>query len=156
MKMNLAAVLLLCFAVFHSASAKESDEGFLPINGVKTTYKTIKEGGVGAPIVEVGDTVTVQATGIVRSSEHKFWSTKDPGQQPFTYNSGGGVITGWDKGALGMKLGETRRLHIPADEGYGASGFPAWGIPPNGDLVFELECLDIQSNGRPKASREQL
>jgi FKBP-type peptidyl-prolyl cis-trans isomerase len=31
-----------------------------------------------------------------------------------------------------MKKGEVRKLVIPADEGYGAGGFPAWGIPPNG------------------------
>ena len=35
--------------------------------------------------------------------------------------------------------GEVRRLDIPAEEGYGANGFPAWGIPPNGGLLFEIE-----------------
>ena len=64
-------------------------------------------------------------------------STKDPGQKPFEYQAGvGKVITGWDQGCLGMKLGEVRQLTIPADEGYGANGFPAWGIPPNGGLYF--------------------
>jgi hypothetical protein len=32
-----------------------------------------------------------------------------------------------------MKKGEVRKLVIPADEGYGAGGFPAWGIPPGGE-----------------------
>ena len=41
----------------------------------------------------------------------------------------GRVITGWDQGCLNMVLGEIRQLKIPADEGYGASGFPAWGKP---------------------------
>ena len=27
--------------------------------------------------------------------------------------------------------------------GYGAGGFPAWGIPPGGGLVFEIEILSI-------------
>ena len=27
---------------------------------------------------------------------------------------------------------------------HGAGGFPAWGIPPNGSLKFELEVLSIQ------------
>ena len=65
-------------------------------------------------------------------------------QQPFSYTAGvGGVITGWDQGLLGAKLGEHRKLVIPADEGYGQSGFPAWGIPKGATLVFELEVLKI-------------
>lgn len=55
----------------------------------------------------------------------------------------GGVITGWDQGCLGMQLGEERELIIPAAEGYGASGFPAWGIPPGGTLNFTIEILKI-------------
>mmetsp|Transcript_31522 Transcript_31522/g.50711 ORF Transcript_31522/g.50711 Transcript_31522/m.50711 type:complete len:161 (+) Transcript_31522:71-553(+) len=128
----------------------ESDDGFLPIEGVKTTYKIITAGAAGAAFVEAGDTVTVHATGIVRETEKKFWSTKDPGQNKFTYTAGGGVIRGWDMGARGMKNGEVRRLHIPADEGYGAGGFPAWGIPPNGGLIFELEVSAIKSGGKDK------
>ena len=54
------------------------------------------------------------------------------------------MITGWDQGLLGARLGETRKLKIPADEGYGAQGFPAWGIPPNGTLFFEIEVLEIK------------
>lgn len=54
------------------------------------------------------------------------------------------VITGWDQGCLGMAVGEERQLVIPAKEGYGAQGFPAWGIPPGGTLVFTLECLSIK------------
>jgi U3 small nucleolar RNA-associated protein 21 len=43
-----------------------------------------------------------------------------------------------------MKIGEERELLIPAHEGYGAAGFPAWGIPPGGTLNFTLECLKIE------------
>ena len=71
--------------------------------------------------------------------------TKDPGQKPFTYQAGvGKVITGWDQGCLGMQVGEERELTIPAKEGYGNGGFPAWGIPPGGTLNFTLECLKIE------------
>ena len=55
----------------------------------------------------------------------------------------GQVIKGWDQGLLGMKLGEERQVVIPGHEGYGAGGFPAWGIPPNGTLDFTLEVLKI-------------
>eukprot|EP00747_Dinoflagellata_sp_TGD_P151094 gnl/TRDRNA2_/TRDRNA2_177179_c0_seq1.p1 gnl/TRDRNA2_/TRDRNA2_177179_c0~~gnl/TRDRNA2_/TRDRNA2_177179_c0_seq1.p1 ORF type:complete len:119 (+),score=23.24 gnl/TRDRNA2_/TRDRNA2_177179_c0_seq1:97-453(+) len=114
-----------------------------PVPGYKTTMETLQPGN--GPIVKKGATVTVHATGVVQQTGKKFWSTKDPGQQPFQYQAGvGGVITGWDQGCLGMAIGETRKLVIPADEGYGANGFPAWGIPPGGTLEFTLECLKIQ------------
>ena len=57
------------------------------------------------------------------------------------------MIKGWDQGLLGMKLGEERQVIIPGAEGYGAAGFPAWGIPPNGGLLFEIEVLNIKGKG---------
>ena len=114
-----------------------------PIPGHKTQYRIIKPGS-GGPAISKGSTATVHATGVVKETGKKFWSTKDPGQKPFTYQAGvGKVITGWDQGCLGMTVGEERELLIPADEGYGAAGFPAWGIPPGGTLNFTLECLSI-------------
>ena len=113
------------------------------IPGYQTTFEELKAGS-GAK-VEKGRTVTVHATGVVKETGKKFWSTKDPGQKPFTYQAGvGAVITGWDQGLLGMQLGGERKLTIPANEGYGAGGFPAWGIPPNGTLEFTLEVLEIK------------
>ena len=53
---------------------------------------------------------------MVQETGKKFWSTKDPGQQPFSYQAGvGQVIKGWDQGLLGMKLGEERQgtRHTP-------------------------------------------
>merc|ERR1712203_829035 len=103
------------------------------IPGYQTTYEQLKAGSGNK--VEKGKTVTVHATGVV----------KETGQKPFTYQAGvGKVITGWDQGLLGMQLGEERKLTIPAHEGYGAAGFPAWGIPPNGTLEFTLEVLEIK------------
>mmetsp|Transcript_67386 Transcript_67386/g.152378 ORF Transcript_67386/g.152378 Transcript_67386/m.152378 type:complete len:119 (+) Transcript_67386:80-436(+) len=114
------------------------------IPGYETTKEILKE-GAGSKVVQKGSTATVHATGVIKETGKKFWSTKDPGQKPFTYQAGvGKVITGWDQGCLGMQVGEERRLVIPGKEGYGAAGFPAWGIPPNGTLEFTLECLDVQ------------
>eukprot|EP00933_Yihiella_yeosuensis_P020360 TRINITY_DN1632_c1_g1_i2.p1 TRINITY_DN1632_c1_g1~~TRINITY_DN1632_c1_g1_i2.p1 ORF type:complete len:242 (+),score=27.87 TRINITY_DN1632_c1_g1_i2:107-727(+) len=128
--------------------------GVQEIPGIKTTYEILKPGD--GKTVAKGATVTVHATGVVKETGKTFWSTKDPGQEPFTYSAGVGqapllpwaslqpeVITGWDKGCLGMKVGEERKLVIPAAEGYGKGGFPAWGIPPGGTLEFTLECLSI-------------
>lgn len=113
------------------------------IPGYKTTKQVLTTGS-GASVTK-GQTVTVHATGVVQETGKKFWSTKDPGQQAFTYPAGvGKVITGWDQGCLGMQIGEQRKLVIPADEGYGSAGFPAWGIPPGGTLEFTLECVSIK------------
>jgi len=118
------------------------DTAYSALPGYGTTVR-IDKAGTG-PAVAEGDTVTVHATGVIGQSGSKFWSTHDPGQAPFTYRAGvGGVITGWDQGCLGMQVGETRSLRIPAAEGYGSRGFPAWGIPPGATLEFTLECLSI-------------
>ncbi len=56
------------------------------------------------------------------------------------------MIAGWDQGLLaqgGAKKGEVRKLVIPATEGYGMNGFPAWKIPPRATLVFMIETLLI-------------
>jgi len=114
------------------------------IPGLATTYEILKPGNGGRAITK-GSTGTLHALGVVKESGKKFWSTKDPGQQAFTCQYGvGQVITGWDQGCLGMTVGEERKLTIPGKEGYGAQGFPAWGIPPNATLEFTLECLAIK------------
>lgn len=51
---------------------------------------TILKPGDGAAVVK-GATVTVHATGVVQETGKKFWSTKDPDQQPFTYTAGAAV-----------------------------------------------------------------
>ncbi len=52
------------------------------------------------------------------------------------------MISGWDLGLLGMRVGGTRTLVIPPHLAYGSQG--AGGvIPPNAVLVFEIELLEI-------------
>jgi len=54
------------------------------------------------------------------------------------------VIKGWDEGMAEMLPGEVARLTMTPDYGYGVKGFPAWGIPPQATLVFEVQLLKIQ------------
>ena len=63
----------------------------------------------------------------------------------YTYKAGvGAVISGWDEGCLGMRLGEQRRLYIPSSEAYGSHGFPAWHIPPNSALRYDVQVIAIE------------
>ncbi|XP_014668839.1 PREDICTED: peptidyl-prolyl cis-trans isomerase FKBP12-like [Priapulus caudatus] len=102
----------------------------------------VREGTGNYP--KAGDSITVHCTGCLTTPPKKFWSTKDAGQQPFTFQVGlRKVIAGWDEGCLQMRKGEVARLTIAGHKGYGASGFPAWGITPNAELLFEIEILTI-------------
>nr|XP_011461003.1 PREDICTED: peptidyl-prolyl cis-trans isomerase FKBP12 [Fragaria vesca subsp. vesca] len=107
--------------------------------------KQVLRAGTG-PKPVAGQKVTVHCTGYGKNGDlnQKFWSTKDPGQQPFTFKIGqGSVIKGWDEGVIGMQVGEVARLRCSPDYAYGPSGFPAWGIQPNSVLVFEIELLRV-------------
>ncbi|VAI61036.1 unnamed protein product [Triticum turgidum subsp. durum] len=108
--------------------------------------KEILKAGTGPKPVK-GQKVTVHCTGYGKDGDlsKKFWSTKDPGQQPFSFNIGlGSVIKGWDEGVMGMQLGEVARLTCTPDYAYGTGGFPAWGIQPNSVLIFEIEVLSAK------------
>ncbi len=86
-------------------------------------------------IVLAGDTVTIHYTGALASDGTIFDSSL--GGQPATFPLDN-LIPGWQEGIPGMKVGSTRRLYIPAAQGYGASGSGSL-IPPNADLIFDIE-----------------
>ena len=51
------------------------------------------------------------------------------------------VIKGWDQGLMGMQVGGKRKLWVPAHLGYGER--QVGSIPPNSNLVFEIELLEV-------------
>jgi len=55
----------------------------------------------------------------------------------------GRVIKGWDTGLMGMRVGGRRKLFVPAHLGYGERTVN--GIPPNSDLFFEIELLEVRT-----------
>lgn len=94
-----------------------------------------------------GNTVTVHYTGWLYAPKSpqgrgaRFDSSA--GSAPFTFPLGAGaVIPGWDQGVAGMKVGGKRTLIIPSTLGYGARG--AGPIPPNANLIFDVELLDVK------------
>lgn len=56
-----------------------------------------------------------------------------------------GVVPGFAEGLLKMQKGGRYRLSIPADKAYGATPPEGSPIPPNADLVFEVELVDFMS-----------
>ena len=103
-------------------------------------YQVFKKGD-GAE-AKSGQMVSVHYTGWLTNGT-KFDSSVDRGQ-PFEFALGQGqVIPGWDEGVAGMKVGEKRKLTIPAKLGYGDQG--AGGvIPPGATLVFDVELLGVK------------
>jgi FK506-binding protein 1 len=82
-------------------------------------------------------------TGTLATNGKKFDSSRDRGT-PFEFKIGRGqVIRGWDEGVMEMSLGEKAVLHITADYAYGSDGAGGGVIPPNADLDFEVELLQI-------------
>ena len=95
---------------------------------------------------EKGLTVTVHYSGWLYENGEKttkFDSSVDR-REPFSFVLGvGQVIKGWDNGVSGMQVGGSRTIVIPSDMGYGSRGAGSV-IPPNSDLIFEVELIEIQ------------
>jgi len=100
-------------------------------------YEVLRPGKQGKAFASRGKTVQVQYDGRLARSGKRF----DKGKIKFRLGAGE-VIAGWDQGVAGMLVGERRRLLIPAHLGYGRQGAPG-AIPPNADLVFEVELLSV-------------
>ena len=105
----------------------------------KLKIEVMQEGD--GDLAEHGKRVTVHYEG--RLTDDTVFDTSRSRSQPFGFTIGAGqVIQGWEQGVTGMKVGEMRRLTIPADLGYGVAG--AGGvIPPNATLVFDIELLAV-------------
>ena len=84
--------------------------------------------------------VTVHYTGKLASNDKKFDSSVDRGE-PATFPMNG-VIKGFSEGLSTMKVGGKRTVYIPSDLGYGPGG--GGPIPPNADLIFEIELIAIK------------
>ena len=98
------------------------------------------EVGTGAE-VQPNDTITAHYTGALAKNGIIFESSHDYGN-PATFGLNQ-VIQGWQKGVPGMKVGGMRRLIIPSELAYG-SVRASKNIPPNSDLVFDIELIDVK------------
>lgn len=99
------------------------------------------EVGTGTEATD-GKQVDVHYVGVSWSTGRQFDASWDRGET-FDFRLGAGqVISGWDKGVSGMKVGGRRRLTIPPAMAYGKAG--AGGvIGPDETLVFVVDLLAV-------------
>ncbi len=162
--MNIVWAVVVClalvgFLIFISINRKVSmPPSDIGLNGTNlegtTTDNNIMDNtnNTSAPtaqtgeVAKTGDTVSMNYTGRLQDGT-VFDSNVDPKFQhvePFVFTLGAGqVIPGWDKGIVGMKVGEKKTLTIAPADGYGANGVPGT-IPPNSTLVFDVQLLAIK------------
>ncbi|MCS0591056.1 FKBP-type peptidyl-prolyl cis-trans isomerase [Massilia norwichensis] len=119
-----------------------SGNGGLSNATIKIASETV---GTGTATAATGNRVLVNYTGWLYSTT----ATGNKGTQfdtsavrgPYELIVGGNVIPGFSQAVQGMKVGGKRTVVIPAVLGYGSAG--TQGIPPNSDLVFDVELLKI-------------
>jgi len=92
------------------------------------------------PVARAGKKVSMRYIGKLQNGKVFDSNTKG---SPLTFTLGRGeVISGWDKGVDGLKVGGERRLTIPPAMAYGKKGVS--GIPPNSTLIFDVKLLSVK------------
>ncbi|WLI88562.1 FKBP-type peptidyl-prolyl cis-trans isomerase [Massilia sp. R2A-15] len=132
------------------ASASASAAAVAPAEPANPLVKIDNVVGTGKEAT-VGSNVVVHYTGwfykpmAAKQRGKKFDSSLDAGREPLVFQLGAGrVIKGWDQGVAGMKVGGKRTLIIPSELAYGKRGVGGGAIPPDSDLIFDVELLDVK------------
>ncbi|MEE4204857.1 MAG: FKBP-type peptidyl-prolyl cis-trans isomerase [Erythrobacter sp.] len=107
--------------------------------------------------IEAGDVAWVKYTGKLASTGEVFDQTQElppqiaqvvrsifPEGSPWEMQEGT-MIPGFYNGLLEMREGGRYELYIPADQAYGDQPPPGSPIPPNADLIFEIEVTGVMS-----------
>lgn len=124
-------------------ASTETSQGAAVTSGVSGTVDGLmmQDTTVGnGALVQDGDVVSVHYIGMLTDGT-RFDSSYDRGE-PITFTVGSGqLITGFDRGVVGMKVGGKRTLTIPPELAYGAQAVGA--IPADSTIVFEVELVKI-------------
>lgn len=112
----------------------------------KKKKMTYTESGLGIRVVKKGngpaaaenDTIRIRYIGQLKDKSIFDKNLTDG----LTFKIGAGsVVKGMDEGVRGMQPEEKRKIVIPANLAYGSEGDDK--IPPNSELTFTLECVEI-------------
>jgi FKBP-type peptidyl-prolyl cis-trans isomerase len=144
--MNMVLAVIICLVligVLIFISLKSKANMISNNNGINNVGNNTVSTGEAA---KAGDIVSMNYTGRLENGT-VFDSNVDPKfnhVEPFIFTLGAGqVISGWDKGIVGMKVGEKKTLTIPPEAAYGAAGISGV-IPPNATLIFDVELIGIK------------
>lgn len=105
------------------------------------------------PLPKIGDVVFMNYKGKLAADGTVFDESRDiplpvegifPKGTPFPIEEGA-TIPGFFEGLQQMQKGGKYTLFIPADQAYGAEPPQGAPIPPNADLEFEIEVIEIMS-----------
>jgi len=112
---------------------------------IEDTYIPRECGRKGEKTVLRGHWVDVHVHATIKSTGHKFEDTEE--DETFVFQVGmKKVIAGLDRGVFGMCVGQQRRVHVPHTLGFGKLRKKGkhGEIPPESDLVLEIELLEIR------------
>jgi peptidylprolyl isomerase len=110
-----------------------------PPTELEITDVTVGDG----PEATSGSTVVAHYVGVAHSSGEEFDASYNRGE-PLAFRLGvGQVISGWDSGIEGMRVGGRRRLVIPPHLAYGDRGAGS-AIAPGETLIFVVDLVDVR------------
>lgn len=122
----------------------------VPVESPAALVKTDTQVGTGADAL-AGKKVAIYYSGyLYTTTKADFKGTKfdsSTSGDGFSFTLGTtplSVISGFDAGVTGMKVGGKRTVIIPAAQGYGANPPAGSGIPLNSGLVFDVELRSVQ------------
>ena len=98
--------------------------------------------GDGAQAVS-GSTVSVHYVGVAHSTGEEFDASYTRGDALSFELGAGQVISGWDQGITGMKVGGRRQLVIPPHLAYGERG-AGGAIKPGETLIFVCDLVGVR------------
>ena len=146
--MNIVVAVVVCLAlagvlIFISINNKvnmNSNNNTASVNNAASMNNSVE-----VEVAKAGDIVSMNYTGRLENGT-VFDSNVDSRFQhvePFIFTLGAGqVIPGWDKGIVGMKVGEKKIFTVAPEDAYRESGIPGI-IPPNATLIFDVELISI-------------
>jgi FKBP-type peptidyl-prolyl cis-trans isomerase len=135
----LIAVAAACFLIYSIPSSEKAPGTQTQSPDIKFDTQTLQEGH-GAVIVKPGDKVAVNYIGML-SGDIMFSSNLSSGTPYETFIGKGEAPLGWDEALIGMKVGEKRKITVPAT--YSGSGVRG-DAPENTTLYYEVELLEIK------------